>query len=157
MLQNTVQNSVSTIGGPADNNGRDTYAARITNCAGTDYALILYGTNDIYTNDPAYSAALYGNDLEEIIAGLAAAGMSLDHVVIGGPPFVTNYGAVGSDAVLLAYVAAAGVAAGNAGCLYANVYQYMADNGGAALLSPDGIHPNDAGHAAIAAAFLAVL
>ena len=43
------------------------------------------------------------------------------------------------------------------GTKYIDVYQWMLDNGGDDLVSVDGVHPNDAGHAQIAAAFLSVL
>jgi lysophospholipase L1-like esterase len=56
-----------------------------------------------------------------------------------------------------AYRNAVSAVATATGTKYADVYQYMVDNGGDTLIGADGVHPNDAGHAAIAAAFLSVL
>ena len=38
---------------------------------------------------------------------------------------------------------------------FADLYNYMLDNGGTALLNPADVHPNDDGHAAIYEAILA--
>lgn len=163
VLQNTIQNEVATIGGPADHNGRDDYIARrILRCFPASYIVILYGTNDILLNDAAFSAANYQNDLGELVDALVANGTPANQVVIGSPPYITSYVQAhpfdgGSIVKHQAYVAAAAAAAASRGTRYADVYQYMLDNGGDALISPDGLHPNDAGHAAIATAFLSVI
>lgn len=56
-----------------------------------------------------------------------------------------------------AYIAACSAVATSKGTKYVDVYAWMVANGGDALIGPDDLHPNDAGHAQIAAAFLSVL
>lgn len=162
-LQNTTQNSVSTIGGAVDNNGRDTYISRVLQKA-PQYVLVLYGLNDLRLNDVAFTVALFQNDLGEVVDALIAAGVAATQIVIGSPTYIpaTSYG-LGSpwDGATAQkytdYIAACSAVATAKGTKYIDVYQWMADNGGDTLISGDNIHPNDAGHAAIANAFLSVL
>lgn len=162
VFQNTTQNSIATIGGAALNNGRDTYAARILAYAPT-IVCILYGLNDIRLNDAAFSAANFETDLGELVDALVAGGVLADNIVIGSPPLCTDYtyyGAPwngGDSTKHAAYVAACAAVATAKSTRYADVYQAMIDNGGATLMDTDGTHPNDAGHAVIANAFLAAL
>jgi len=160
VLQNTVQNTVATIGDAADDNGRDTYAARIT-AYSPDWVLILYGLNDLRLDDAAFTVDLFETDLGEVVDGIVAAGTPADHIVIGSPPYMNDYSAGapwdgGSEADHQAHVAKCAAVATAKGTRYIDVYQWMVDNGDDALVA-DGIHPNDDGHAAIAAAFLSVL
>ncbi len=162
-LQNTVQTTVPVIGGPAAGNGRDTYVARVVDYD-PDYVLILYGLNDVRLNDVAFTSALYQNDLGELVDLLVAAGITANKIVIGSPPYMDPafYGSYapwdgGSTPDHVAHVAAAAAVAAAKGTLYVDIYQAMIDGGGNALISVDGVHPNDAGHAVIANAFLAVL
>ena len=160
-LQNTVQNTVAVLGAAASGNGRDTYVARVcANYPGRVY--ILYGLNDLRLDDAAYTANLFETDLGEVIDGLTTAyELEAADIYIGSPPYVQDYtiGAPewdgGSIAKHQAYTAKCAAVAAAKGCKYADVYQAMIDGGGASLLSIDGVHPNDAGHAIIAAAFLA--
>jgi len=163
VLQNTVQTSVAVIGGAVTNNGRDTYTTRVT-AYNPDYVLILYGLNDLRLNDVAFTVANYQNDLEEIVDGLTAAGIPANHIVIGSPSYMdpAEYGSYspwdgGSTLDHVAHVAAAAAVAAAKGTLYVDVYQAMLDGGAGALLAVDGIHPNDAGHALIAATFAAAI
>jgi hypothetical protein len=73
-LQNTVQSSVSRAGGPAKDNGRDTYQDRVL-AHDPAWLLILYGLNDLRLDAPAFTSELYQNDLEEVIDGLIAGGV----------------------------------------------------------------------------------
>jgi lysophospholipase L1-like esterase len=162
-LQNSVQNAVSTVGGVADSNGRDTYAARVT-AYSPIWVFILYGLNDLRLNDAGFTVTNYQNDLGEIVDGIVAAGTPADHIVIGSPPYMDpdHYADgspwnAGTTIKHVAYVAAAAAVATAKGTLYKDIYQYMLDNGADTLLGADGIHPNDTGHAAIATAFLSVL
>jgi lysophospholipase L1-like esterase len=160
-LQNTVQNTVLTIGAAVNNNGRDTYTTRVSVYA-PSWVFILYGLNDITLNDAALSVANFQNDLGEIVDALIANGTPAQQIVIGSPPYIPSYtlnspwdgGSLGDHA---AHVAACAAVAAAKGTKYVDVYAYMAAHGGAALVSVDGVHPNDAGHAAIAAAMLAAL
>ena len=126
--------------------------------------LVLYGLNDLRLDDAVFTAANYQNDLGEVVDGLIAAGVDPQRIVIGSPPYIpeASYALYspyngGSLVKHAQYVAACATVATAKGTKYIDVYQWMADNGGDALISGDGIHPNDAGHAQIAAAFLSVL
>lgn len=160
-LQNTVQNSVATIGGAVDNNGRDTYATRV-NAYNPDKVFILYGLNDLRLNDVAFTVELFQNDLGEVVDGIVANGTAAGDIVLGSPPFVSTYASAspmdgGSAPKHAQYVAAVAAVAAAKGTRYIDVFQWMSDNGGAALISGDGVHPNDDGHQEIANAFLSVL
>jgi len=158
LLQNTVQNTISTIGGPTDGNGRDTVLDRVP-CA--DYIFILYGTNDVVLNDVSITAGKYQNDLSEVVDLLVnLGGISPQNIVIGSPPYQDGTLASPLDgytqAKLESYVAAAAAVASAKGTKYADIYQAMVDNGGSSLMNGN-VHPNNAGHQVIANAFLAVL
>lgn len=161
-LQNTTQNTVALIGGATSGNGRDNWSARLASPRPWKICC-LYGLNDLRLNDPAFSENEYANDLGEVVDLAVAAGCPADGIVIGSPPYMNNYAAGGptfnggSALKHAAYVAQAAAVAAAKGCRYVDVYAWMVANGGDALIGADGIHPNDAGHAAIAAAFLSVL
>lgn len=161
-LQNTVQNTVATIGAAADSNGRDSYISRI-NGHDAKFVTILYGTNDILFSDAAYTAALYQNDLSEIVAGVISLGIYKHNIIIGSPPYMTGYTTssspynAGSALKHAQYVAAAAAVAAARDTKYIDVYAWMAANGADSLLDPDGVHPNDWGHQEIADAFLSVI
>jgi lysophospholipase L1-like esterase len=163
MLQNTVQNAVATLGAAAQYNGRDAYIERLLAYKGAKI-FILYGLNDLRLNDVAITVALYENDLTEIVDGLIAGGVNAQDIIIGSPSYMNpaTYGDgapwnAGSTVKHVAYAASALAVATAKGTKYKDIYQYMIDNGGNTLLDPDGMHPNDAGHAAIATAFLSVI
>ena len=163
MLQNSVQNSVATVGAAAENNGRDTYHSRLTSY-GPDWAIILYGLNDLRLNDAGFSVEAFESDLGEVVDGIVAQGTSANHIVIGSPPYMnpdfyasyapSNGGSIEKHA---AYVAACASVAAAKSTRYADVYAAMLNNGANTLIGADGIHPNNAGHAMIAATFLSVL
>jgi len=162
ILQNTVQNTVTTIGAAAGNNGRDTYMTRVLPSL-PNWVFILYGLNDIRLNDVAITSVNFENDLGEVVDALIANGVPPSQIVIGSPPHMSAYsdGApiwnAGDTTKHAAYTASCAAVATAKATKYIDVYQYMLDNGGDTLLDVDGIHPNDAGHAAIATAFLSVL
>lgn len=163
VLQNTVQTTVDTIGAAADSNGRDRYVNDVLGAC-PDVVCILYGLNDLRLNDAAFSAANFQTDLGEIVDGLTARGIAAQSIVIGSPPYIpaASYALYppydgGSTVEHAAYVAACAAVAAAKGTRYIDVYQWMIDHGGDALVHADGIHPNDAGHAAIADAFLLAL
>lgn len=166
VLQNTVQNTVNVIGGPAGNNGRDTYLARVVAQYPFDHCLILYGLNDIRLNDVAFTVALFENDLGEVVDGIiAGTGIRPNCVIIGSPPYVKEASYAndapqwnaGSRIKHASYTASCAAVAAAKGVGYVDVFQWMSDHGGDALLLGDGIHPNDNGYAAIATAFLSVM
>jgi lysophospholipase L1-like esterase len=161
-LQNTVQTATATSGLATDNNGRDTCANRVVRHA-PDRVVILYGLNDLRLNDVAYSDANYQTDLGEVVDLIVAGGTPASSIVIGSPPYCTNYAGhaapsnAGSAEKHAAYVAAAAAVATAKGTRYADVYAAMVAGGGNSLLSADNVHPNDAGHAVIATAIQAAL
>ncbi len=135
------------------NNGRDRYVANVLgNRPWRTY--ILYGLNDLNSTNANLTVALYQNDLIEILQGLIAAGMAPRNIIVGSPPFFTNYTG-GSVTKQQQYADAARVAALSNGCGFVDVYRAMRDGGGSALLDGDGVHPNDAGHTLIASLFAA--
>lgn len=164
VLQNTTQNTVNTIGAAADNNGRDTVTTRVLPY-NPDYVFVLYGFNDIRLNDASFSDTLFENDLGETIDLIVSNGTPANQIVIGSPPYLPEASYAlggpeydgGSVAKHSAYISACANVAASRGTKYVDVYQWMIDNGGDSLISGDGIHPNDTGHAQIAAAFLSVL
>lgn len=162
-LQNTVQNSVSTIGAAADNNGQDTLASRVTALHPTK-VFVLYGLNDLRLNDVAYTTAKYQASLDAVVSALLATGIGASNIYLGSPPYipVASYalGAPydgGSTVKHQAYRDAVAAVATIYSTRYIDVYGWMIAHGGDTLISVDGIHPNDSGHAAIANAFLSVL
>ena len=162
VLQNTPQDIVPELGSAIINNGRDTYSERMIKY-NPDIVFILYGLNDILFAGPSFTTENFGHDLGEVIDGLLETGISAKNIIIGSPPYVKNYtsGSAswngGSVTKHLQYVAKCSAVAASKGTKYVNVYQWMIDHGGNALLGNDGIHPNDSGHSVIADAFLCVL
>lgn len=142
-------------------NGRDRYLVDVYNQRPWRI-FILYGINDIRYNSPDWTPAAFQNDLQEVVSGLISGGVNADDIILGSPPFVTGYIPSapydgGSISRHLAHVAAVAAVATNSGTRYVDVYRWMMNNGGAALVSNDTVHPNDAGHLQIANAFLSVL
>lgn len=159
VLQNTPQNSQEVIGGAVVGNGRDNLLARVLD-HNPRRVIILYGTNDFRFGDPAFSDALYQNDLIECIQLMIANGAFKGNIYLGSVPIMApdTYG-IGNSATAekeAAYVAAAAAAATITGVNYIDVNAAMNANGGVSLLLPDGVHPNAAGHIVIANAFLSL-
>jgi len=162
VMQNTAQDKIDVIGGAAVNNGRDTVKTRVTDYSPGYDVCILYGLNDMRLNDAAFTVDLFGGDLGEVIDAIISAGTPAQSIVVGSPPLILTYAGDapwngGSEAKHIAYVAKTAAVAAAKGTKYIDVYQWMIDNGGADLVSVDLIHPNDAGYAQIAAAFLSVM
>jgi lysophospholipase L1-like esterase len=161
-LQNTPQDAVPELGSAIVNNGRDTYSERIINY-NPDIVFILYGLNDIRFTGTTFTTENFEHDLGEVIDGLITSGILARNIIIGSPPYIKNYtsgSAVwngGSVTKHLQYVNKCSDVAIAKGTKYVNIYQWMIDNGGDALLGNDGIHPNDSGHSVIADAFLSVI
>lgn len=159
-----LQNSFDASGSPRSGNGRDRFAAALLGANRSDRAYIFYGANDLrYTGAPeTFNVAAFRTDMAEVLNGLRAGGYARDAIVIGSPNWypessysVGSAGFTGSNRMVHeTYVNACLDIAAEYGLPYADVYGKMRDLGGPALVSSDGLHPNDTGHQVIAHAFL---
>jgi lysophospholipase L1-like esterase len=162
VLQNTIQNSIQTVGRAAENNGQDTLVSRVI-VYHPSLVLVLYGLNDMRLNDPAFTAATFQASLSDVVSSMISSGISADRIILASPPFISDYSSYGppfnAGSVIKhqEYRNIISAVASTKGTRFIDVYQWMADHGGAQLLDPDGVHPNDKGHQAIADAFLNTL
>ncbi|WP_312531960.1 SGNH/GDSL hydrolase family protein [Paracoccus sp. (in: a-proteobacteria)] len=155
-----LQNSADSSGSPRASNGRDRFLAAMTGAAKRELAIVAYGFNDArYVAAPStLNVAGYRGDLAEVVTGLLINGYPRDRILIVGPHYISDAGlATGSTGFsgqtrpgFEAYVAAALDVASDYGVIYFDSYAWMTTHGADALISADLIHPNDAGHAAIA-------
>lgn len=141
-------------------NGLGRWSTALTGANKTEMVFILYATNDaLHIDAPAPTVAAYLTDFQTIVSGLLAAGYTQRTIIVGSLPWVapvgfTHFGAGfgGSDAVVQSYRNAAMSIANVNGLFFADIYTVIKNN--PAFIDPtDGVHPLDAGHAAIAAAF----
>jgi lysophospholipase L1-like esterase len=157
-----LQGSLLADGRPRPDNGISRYRV-LLEPAPAHAVAILYGYNDArYTVAPAtMNPENFRRDYEVLLQALADSSYA-GRIAIGSPPFIPTRGfGVGSAgftgqtrAGFEAYVDVVRELAQKFGVFYAPVYEAMREHGDGALASPDITHPNDAGHAAIAAAFL---
>lgn len=154
-----LQNSADAGGSARASNGRDRFAADLlgaNKCAGV---VLAYGFNDArYTGAPGtFNVTQYGVDYREILNGLLAGGYARTDIFIYAPYYITDTGlATGSTGFtgqtrvgFEAFVSAARAVATEYGTYFYDAYAYMRDHGYAP--SGDNIHPDDTGHAIIAA------
>jgi lysophospholipase L1-like esterase len=139
----------------AGTDGRTSWYSRVS-CRVPLQALIQYGVNDInqliadgYTS--ANFATQLGYDVDKI---RATTGLTANKICIGSPSWFTAFDGDGDRTIADAYAAAAEAVATAKGTRFADCYAAIRDGGGAALLA-DGLHPNDAGHAVMAAEIIA--
>lgn len=136
---------------------RDADVAEVLACSPAK-VVVLLGTNDCGLVDtdvngtPALITA-YQNSMSAIIQALLDGGMSASNIIVGSRTYANPAAAQHSLAKQALYVAAAHAAASGKNVQYMDVNVYMKDNGGNSLVIADNVHPNDSGHAAIAAAF----
>jgi lysophospholipase L1-like esterase len=164
-LSGTVlQASPDATGAPRADNGRDRYRQDLLGSRRADLIAILYGTNDArYTAAPdSFSNANFERDYRDILAGLFGAGYAPEAIILGSPPHLPEAGfAVGAEAGFAGqtraefqrYAGTVQAIAQATGTYYAPVNERMAKEGGDALILPDHVHPNAAGHAKIAEIF----
>jgi lysophospholipase L1-like esterase len=157
-----MQNSALATGVPKPGNGRSRFEADLLGEEKADALAILYGFNDArQVGSIAFTHDNFAHDYREVLAGLFAGGFAPSDICIGSPPHIPEAGfAVGSDGFagqtrerFQAYVGLVKSIARDAGTFYAPVNERMATEGGDALISPDHVHPNDAGHLKIAEIF----
>lgn len=119
---------------------------------GTQQSLfIAYGVND-YVQD--WTATQFGDALSNALVYLMnTKNYPPSALVVVTPAIIKDLPYDKNNEGLKAYAEIAIEKAKINGVRYVNTYQYMMNNGGQdALVSPDNIHPNDAGHAIIAEA-----
>lgn len=160
-----VQNSIFSAGAPQTGNFRDRYVADTLGANLREMLIILGGINDgRYMSAPStMNPAGYYKSKVEIINGAVAGGYARNRIVVGGPVWISDPGlATGTGGFsgqtregYEAYVAMAEAAARATGVYWGNLYRYMRDHGGDALIGSDDIHPEDPGHAVIMQAILA--
>ncbi len=161
-----MQASPAASGAPRENNGRGRYERDLLGAERGDVVAILYGTNDArYTAAPAtFGADGFVRDYREVLGGLLRAGYPADAIVIGSVSHLPDAGfAVGAEdgfagqnrAEYQRYTGLVQSLAREFGCFYAPVNERLAAEGGDALILPDHVHPNEAGHARISEIFAA--
>lgn len=111
-----------------------------------------YGMNDMNADGaadgtPATIADFQAKYIE--IANLVKTVLPIDDIYVGS----ISYSTAAGETKRLAYNEACRQVAVQTGIKFVDVYGYMESNGGASLVSGDNVHPNDAGHAAIAFAY----
>lgn len=159
-----LQSSPDASGRPRANNGLGRYRQHLLGDDRADLIAILYGFNDArYTAAPAsLNHDGFRRDYAALVEGLLDAGYSGDAICLGSPPHIPDAGfavdaengfAGQSRVEFQRYVGTVELIARGAGTYYAPVNEWMGANGADALVSADHVHPNDAGHAAIAEAF----
>jgi lysophospholipase L1-like esterase len=159
-----LQGSADADGRPRPDNGLGRHARDLLGPERADIVAILYGFNDArYTAAPAtLNHDGFGRDYRRLLEALFGAGFGADAICLGSPPHIPDAGfTVGAEdgfggqsrAVFQRHVHAVERVAREAGTYYAAVNERMGAHGADALVSPDHVHPNDAGHAAIAEAF----
>lgn len=150
-----LQNSNYDNSQPRTNNGRDRFIADMTGTNKRALGIIAFGTNDarFLAYPSTFNVSAYANDMGEMISGLMVNGYAPAEILVLPPywlPDNANFGSGGTRTTYETYVTAAKNVAREYGVAFVNIYTYMRDNGGSALISNDDLHPNDAGHAVIA-------
>ncbi len=127
------------------------------------YFILAYGINDM-GEQPSYgfSPAQFFTNYSTVIAGLIAAGVPSDHIILMGltyinvqssqsPTYTTPY--YQYEATKSQYTEQVCNLAIKFQTRYAETETYMAVNGATTLLNTDGLHPNQNGHNLLALAF----
>lgn len=160
-----LQNSPDGTGSATANNMHDRYVADDHLTSPYELAVIAGGFNDArYTGAGGQiTVANYQAQLRLMVIGHLGAGYAPDRMVVVSPYWISNAGLNAGSAGYTgqsrgnfeAFVTAAAAVAAEFGIYYVDMYAWMRDHGGTSLIGADNIHPNDAGHAAIAAGVLA--
>ncbi len=160
-----LQNQNDATGFPRANNGRSRFATDLFGSHKKSMAFIDYGFNDMrYTAAPAtLNLTNYKGDFTQVLNGMMLGGYNLDQVVLGTPYYMTPAGFAGdgtspfdgsNDTINASYGAAVRDLAVEYGTFYCDPRADMIAGGGASLIGPDNIHPNNAGYAIITASML---
>jgi lysophospholipase L1-like esterase len=160
-----LQGSPDADGQPRPDNGYSRFRRDLLGHDRSDYLAILYGTNDArHTGSPeTLNHDGFLRDYRAMLSGLIAEAFAPASICIGSPAHIPDAGfAVGDPEfagqdrhAFQAYVGTVRELAREFGTFYAPVNETMQARGGDALVLPDHVHPNPAGHAVIADAFAA--
>ncbi len=160
-----LQNSSDATGQPRADNGFSRFRRDLLGDDRSDFIAILYGTNDARHTGAPLSLNHDGfiRDFRAMLTGLIDAGYRPHDIVVGSPVHIPDAGFSAGDPeftgqsreVFEAYVASVRGLSREFGTFYAAVNEAMKAGGGDALVLPDQVHPNPAGHAVIADAFAA--
>jgi lysophospholipase L1-like esterase len=158
-----MQRSIMHTGEPRPGNGRDRYEADLLGDDRAEIIAILYGFNDAryVLSSSTFGHDNFVRDYRDLLAGLFNADYAPEAICLGSPPHIPDIGfTVGTEGFagqsrveFQRYVRTIEMIARDTGTYYAPVNELMGAGGGDALVSPDHVHPNDAGHAKIAEAF----
>lgn len=158
-----LQGSADANGEPRPDNGYGRFRTDLLGPDRSDLVAILYGTNDArHTGSPrSLNREGFVRDYRLILSGLIAAGFAPADICIGSPVHIPDAGFAVGDAKFTgqsreafeAYVGIVRSLAREFGVFYAPVNESMQAHGGDALVLPDHVHPNPAGHRVIATAF----
>lgn len=162
-----MQSSPAANGASRTNNGHARFFRDLLGTDRGDVVAILYGTNDArYVAAPqTFGAEGFVRDYRAVLNGLIEAGYLPEAIVIGSPSHLPEAGlAVGDDGfsgqvreIYQSFVPLVQGLAIEFGCYYAPVNERMAAEGGDALILPDNVHPNAAGHGKIGSIFAAAM
>lgn len=162
-----LQNSADANNYPRPENGFSRFRRDLLGPDRSDYIAILYGTNDArHTGAPqTLNRDGFVRDFRAMLGALLDAGVPAQNICIGSPAYIPDAGFAMGDPEFTgqsrpnfeAYVTSVRHLAGEFGTFYAPVNEAMQFRGGNALVLPDCIHPNAAGHAVIADAFAAAV
>jgi lysophospholipase L1-like esterase len=145
-------------------NGASRWREALTGPNKTEMVFILYGYNDARsTARPLFSVGAFRNEFQAMLDGLQHAGYARHQIILGSPPFMEPDGyllsgpdfAGSNDTVMKAYRDAVFELADSNSLPFADIYPLFKAR--PELIASDAIHPNDQGHAAIAAAFIRAL
>lgn len=159
-----LQNSPDNTGSARANNGRDRFTQVMLGTSLRSLAGILYLFNDArWTGGGSITAANGQIDGAEMVSGLRERGpMPPENIIVATPWWINDAGfAIGgagftgqNRAGFEAYVTAARAVAEEYGTRFFDAYAFGREVGDAIIIGSDGIHPEDAGHAAYASGLL---
>lgn len=158
-----LQNSPDANGKPRAGNAMDRFQSDLLGEDRSDCIAILYGFNDARHTGAPHHINLTGfvGDYRTILAHLTSSGFLPTDLYIGSVPHLSDAGFCVGDQQFTgqnsdgfeAYSRAIRDLAHELGTFYAPVNETMKTGGGDALVLPDHVHPNAAGHGVIADAF----
>lgn len=155
-----LQNTNGTGGTPITGNIRNNIGIDALSGQLGRVATCLIGINDIgQSRSFPFTLTIFKAQLVEVLNAMMVYGWTPSNITMSSLQWVMDVWLAIVPAIprqtILDYNTALHDLAVEFGCAYADTYNYMAANGGDALIDPvDNLHPNNAGHVAIKNAFL---